>query len=406
MSDASAIIIEEITGPKRKLEMRGPALPHKGTTWEEGQKVKTIWYPGNKRATQQVLGPTFMPSSWEGMWRRSLMTRAPSLYTDEQGRKTKVTAPHFMREVLSNMSTIGSLLRVVWSTATGVGKPYAITREGRLLTIKTPIDTIHDIGWTLNFEWVGEGGNTQRIVSTREGDYEANHIALMAELNELLIEQKKFAFVNATELVPKSASNITLGQLEAFADYPIELINDFVESVEDVAAKIKRATAVGVKLVNSPIEVANALTGASRKTIEIGDDLYRTITRIPSELFSKKSTPADIVRAYIASARIVESEERIAREAHNLEMVARARMSANPGGPGESVKGVSSTQANALLDVYTTKEGDTPVKLSVRYYGTPDRAIDILKANKLPWNMTAFDPGKILIIPSQGLKAY
>jgi hypothetical protein len=50
--------------------------------------------------------------------------------------------------------------------------------------------------------------------------------------------------------------------------------------------------------------------------------------------------------------------------------------------------------------VHVTKQGETPQTVSQLYYGTPDHAVDLLRANKLSWMLPTFAPGMVIVVPS------
>src|SRR3954466_4299054 len=143
--DSSSLTIEELTGERRKLELRGPGLPLKGAGWEGSQNVKTTWYPGNGiEATQQVLGPKEEPSEWEGEWNRTRLGRTPCLFTDGAGTPTKVTAPSFLIDLMDDIRIRGTKLRVTWTVVDESGTPRASkVREGRLEKFGVQAFTAH-----------------------------------------------------------------------------------------------------------------------------------------------------------------------------------------------------------------------------------------------------------------------
>ena len=72
----TSILIEEVTGQQRSVELVGSGMPKQGAAWSSLLKVVTTWYTGNDQATQQVLGPRDPPSKWEGRWARTMLSRS------------------------------------------------------------------------------------------------------------------------------------------------------------------------------------------------------------------------------------------------------------------------------------------------------------------------------------------
>src|ERR1700722_1773414 len=117
MAAGSVITIAETSGTQaRRVSLIGSALPDWGASWKTSQKVVTDWYPGNgTTATQQVLGPREMPSTWEGQWRRNMMVRAPSSFGSAAQTDQPCATPATLRDFLDLVFFQGARLQVTWT---------------------------------------------------------------------------------------------------------------------------------------------------------------------------------------------------------------------------------------------------------------------------------------------------
>lgn len=396
MADSSVVVIEELTGGHRSIELHGPALPFRGAKWKSSLVMTTTWYPGNPaEATQQVLVPTLLPSDWEGMWRRTQMSRAPSVYTDDSGEH-RIVEPHQLFLAMEALHTSAARLRVTWMTTLVGGRPFQIVREGRIKDLEIKVDTAHDIAWSATFEWMSRGGTIQKVVAVRDGAA-ADSVTVNAAVNDFLGKLGSARFLASNQHLHLSSNRFTLGQLEALASYPLKLVNSLKRTLQQQVGNLKRLGDIANTLRNEPFAIANTAVDFARNTVAICNQFQDQFSRTPVEKLTLKHNVADLTRAVSFFGLALEAQRVVGRRAYELEAQARQKLSANPGGPGESSR--QSSARGKLLAVHVTRQGDTPSALSSRYYGTPDRALDILKANRLPWNQVSFARGTPLIIP-------
>ncbi len=410
---SSTITIEELTGTgegqPRKMILRGPSMPFMGAEWGAGNNVVTTFYPGNPVGSQQMLGPKEMPSNWQGEWNRTLLGKTPVQFTDETGTDFLITRPDLVWDVLEDIFRRGALLRVTWSThgAELVGdfdQTLRVinsdrVREGRAKEWKFNPDRHTDIKWQVSFDWLSRGGEQMRIADVREDSdlaASANTLANSIALTSFLAELKAKSIISDVRL---SATHITLGQLEALADAPnlavTQLTRDLQASVNDV----KRVADLGQKIGNIPDDVRRTIVDFARNTQAICKQYEGSTTRTPSEAMSKDMKVSSVMRAWGYSSRITDSVRINAREAQAI-VDKNKRAVVDAAGQGKVVaRDTSSTRAGEVIATYVTKAGDTPQFVSMKFYGTPDNAIDILFMNRLPWHTPVFPMGSVLIIP-------
>src|ERR1700690_2537947 len=192
--DISVIIVEELATAGfagTKLELRGGGLPKQGATWEGKHRVQTHFYVGNPVATQQSLGPTEGPSTWEGTWHRNMLESSPAKWTDEDGNITFITQPHILMQIMDDIRYRGYALRVTWSTTAisidgTTPEDVTIIREGRLTETSFPVTRTADIDWKATFDWKSRG-QTQPFTSIGSPDFSSGIISAQLALTNTLV---------------------------------------------------------------------------------------------------------------------------------------------------------------------------------------------------------------------------
>lgn len=405
-TERAVLLIEELDDNRktlRSLELRGGGLPVWGSAWEGDADIVTTWYPGNQaEATQQVLGGKEMPSTWTGQWNINVLASEPSVYTDEGGVDSNTTSPQFLMEVFDDLRMRGRRLRVsfiqqsVVSAATG-----RIVREGRLKRFKISVQDLSLLDWEAEFHWVGRGGTSQKVTSTR-ADAMPSAVAALAVATDAM--QKAITDAESTNTrVHRSATKFTLGQLESLAKAPGKLSANLARSVSHTLSQVQQVGRILTTLKNAPYAVANNALGAARQAVEVCNQFQDQLSRTPAELLSAQNKVSDIARAQSHFGKLGDSSVVMARVAQELEDKARAQASAQARSGTRaqaSVKVTSGGVSQDMLGVYVTKRGDTPESVSVHYYRTPDHAVDIMKANRLPWHTAILKPGTPLFIPA------
>lgn len=400
MSDSSKIIIAELVGKERTIELTGTGQPHRGAVnWGSDLHLVTEWYQGNPEATQHVIGPRDPPSHWEGTWRRTQLSRNPAIVTFS-GSIFRVVNPHELCTAFETIQRAGARLRVTWQDVTPAGFTIFTVREGRMSSFNAKPDRITDIPWTADFVWVGRGAGPQRVASTRDGGAADAKDALESQLTDF--GDSLAATTVATILpgrFPKVPSSLTLGQLEALANGPLALVQSVTRSIQSKISDLQRLGQIAATLKDEPFAIAEAVSDAAQNTVSIAKNFYNTMSGQPAEVQSRKTDAASVIRASSTFGATIDSQRRLARAAQAIADQNRAIVTRNPGGPGASARRTSAMSAAKLLAVHVCRRGDTPQRLSTHYYRTPDLAVEILQANELPWNTVTFDVGKTLIIP-------
>lgn len=129
--------------PKGQINLVGRALPYRPIVYEGTQRIRTTWYPGNPVATQQVMGPTEIPTTINGWWKDVFLG-------DGQARN--------LMELFDDLRRIGSLVQVEWGiqfTDANLAAGTHIVRRGIIHRTRFTLDRPQDIVWEIEFEWQG-----------------------------------------------------------------------------------------------------------------------------------------------------------------------------------------------------------------------------------------------------------
>lgn len=411
--------IEELTSPTpggkpRRIVLIGASLPFQGAEWGGDSRLSTTWYPGNPEASQQVLGPTELPSEWSGEWNRTRMGRAPTIYYDETGTASAIIDPSELWTTLDDFRIASARLRVTWAvrgksiigpSATGPqsrekDESFQVVREGRLKTLRAQVTRATDIKWSATFEWLSRGQKQNRVANVRRDDDLALATSAVEQSITALGEIVNGTIQSAKSTIRKSATNLTLGQLEAIANAPLAAVNRALSKLRYNVNQFKRVANIARKLATTPFSVANSVLDFARNTVGIANQFTNEMGRTPVELQSTKSKVADLVRASKYFGNVSTAMQQTAARAAELERRLRFVLVSGAGRGALSVRESATTRQGDIIAIHVCKAGDTPQKVSVKYYGTPDQSDAILRSNRLPLYTPTFRPGLPLIIPA------
>lgn len=405
-SYSSAVIIEELAAPTgkkpRSITLQGPSLPLQGANWGGENNLKTTWYAGNgDEATQQDMGPMESPSNWKGDWRRTMMGKSPTTAVQDDGSPLTIVDPLVLANLLEDIFRTGMRLRVTWSVSSnntsGRGK---IIREGRCAKWDFQPTRVQDIEWTATFAWQSRGARTQTVTNVRDGALDAQTAAMNianANLASSIADQN---FSQSNSNILNSATHLTLGQLESLANLPLALMKSVGRTIERIQSQLEQVAGIAITLASQPAAVVNAAINTAKNAIAAANQFVAQLGRLPIEIqvHAAKGSVSDLIRAARYFGQVSDATVLASRAAQNL--VDRMRQSApTPAGAAKRSPTDATSQQGDLLAVYSARDGDTPQRLSQRFYGSPDHAVDILQANRLPWYQATFLKGQVLIIP-------
>jgi len=397
---ASTLTIEELPGAGktgRRLVLQGAGLPFMGAEWAFENNLTTTWYPGNGGdASQQNLGPRLLPSTWNGEWNRTRLSRSQVKFYDETGNESVIVLPMVLMEICESMFTQAYLLRVTWAVEGETRQDTAkIVREGRVKTARFPIQRHTDVSWTFEFHWKSRGGVKQVPTSTRDDSLATKMVALNLALNAAI--GKIQGFSKLTRKQP-AHSRLTLGQFEQLAKYPKKLADSLLRTATRATSQLKQLGDIVKTVRGTPFAIAGSAVNVARNTVAIANQFVDEMSRNPAELNSLNDDVKSLVRSTKQFNEQSDAMREVARRAHEFAKqfqtaVAQVPLQGNDG------RRETSGGKGRIITVHLVRAGDTPQRLSVKYYGTPDYGAEICKANKLPWYQATLPIGRPVVIP-------
>lgn len=396
---SNVMTIEELAGRKRRIALKGGAMPLAGASWAGKNNVVTNWYPGNPQGSQQVMGPQLLPSDWDGEWTRTRMGRTPVLVSEDGGPEVPIVRPETLADLFESIRDAGCRLRVTWRN---------LVREGRLTEFTRQHGKTTDITWKAKFDWASRGNPVETRVLKVRGK------STTAWVDDFVLEAEKTANLEPTRLfvsdrpakLPPGTPNLTLGQLNMMLDAPKKLTSQFCRAVRRTMHNVNEVAALVEKASSLPYGVANTALAEVENTLAICNDFMDSMSREPREklvMDQRVSAVLDAASYYSTATTQARYLSRKAVDARENIRSTRARVqngpSATDGTSGASLGG------NAVT-MHVVKNGDTLPSLSLRYYGTPGHALDIATANGLEYPPVYDDTGiggrRVLLIPVLG----
>ncbi len=374
-----------------------------GSNWSGLQLLITSWNPGNSEGTQHVLGPQEMPSDWEFMWRTTQLHRSPVVVTDPQRRISyEIRRAMQLAELLEEIARGGALLKVVWVSvaalqATAVPR---ITRIGRIQDWDYNPDRPDDIAASISFAWVGRGLDQPKVASVSNDNLNAANQrainACNAAAEAIGADIIRNSLANRTGI---AATTFTLGQLEAIADGPRQLVDSFARAAISVSNRLEDIGDLILKVKETPAALMGRLVDVANNGVAIANQFVDQLTREGPETQSTRTKVAILNRnaSYFSGAQT--QAEFMSETLERLAEAARQRRSALISNAGVS-RGQDRARVSDNVAVHFPRRGETLTTISSLYYGTPDLSDEIAVANNLP-AYTIVPPGIPLFIPTR-----
>lgn len=337
-ANAPAVVIIELTGEQRTIELRGRALPYRLVGWGMSMRTKITWYQGNPIATQQVLGPELPNTVMEGMWKDRFMRGAEA--NDQaailvNGDPNTVRTAEDAVALFYELCQSGNDLKVIWS---------AEVRTGVLVDFLPTYERPQDIQWRLEFEWTGrnEGSNRpfQEPITSED---------LLASINSL---------DDILGFSPEDVTRAFNAQLLSTVDSVRERVGEVFEVLRTVEAAVSLPGAVVGKILAAVESIRLELTeeiGRLTESAIAGGDEPVSVTVRPDALFR--------VEAY----RRTTARRAAGVRSSSFELGRQTQERATP----------------RQVQIVFVKEDSSLYALSSRFYGTPDYATFLASANGL-----------------------
>jgi hypothetical protein len=400
MGALSTITIKELAGPGRRIVLRGPSLPFQGAGWGGEGRLVTTWYPGNAaEATQHVLGPVEVPSSWVGVWRTTQLFRTSALY-DEGGGEQQVQRAFVLGQLLEEIFRQQQRLRVEWTNKNdGDTTARRIVREGRAASWDFDYDRSDDINWSIVFDWVSRGTKQQKVVASRQEDVQAAlSSSIVAASAAAAIAADLQGFFSDPD-IPGSASSFSLGDLENIVDAPLELARSFGRAAQQISDRFKQIGDLVQKVRTLPTQLANQALDVANNAVSIANNFIDQMSSRPAETNALDIKVSDLTRSSEAFVDMINDAESMADAADELRRKVKQSTSVETGILAvHTARGIQ-IFPTTVAGIATTIAGETLADISRRFYGTVDNAPQIALTNSLPAHQQFIEIGGIVIIP-------
>lgn len=346
MAEVGALTITELTGFQRVVELRGRALPYRPASWAGTMRHKATWYPGNKNATLQVLGPAEEVTSLNGMWKDRFLPGQVRVENAEE-----VNTAEDLIALLNDIRISGNELRVQWANE---------VRNGILVMFDANYQRVEDVEWTMEFSWYSRGET--RTIRAADQPTELPDIPPLLEAvnsldDELSLEPSFWDRDIGAELV----SSIT----------------DFRERASTVFDRVRQVQ----RLLAVPQQVLGAVASATESVLFEAEDEFQRLLDTPITTVTAANRVVDVLKAE-------EFRRSMGRSIRNFrkEMQEARRKTEEAASPG-------------TLQVYTVPGDATLRQLSTRFYNTPDEWQLIADVNFLVGSVVP--GGTTIIIPTR-----
>src|SRR5262249_40799303 len=149
------------------------------------------------------------------------------------------------------------LLRVTWTNEQGDNRgtrQKQVVRVGRLVNLDARFDTLDDLKWTMEFDWMSRGQQAAQAGATQDGLLSASRAAIVVQ-NDVVGSVVLAKLRSDNQRDAASASTFTLGQLEQLADGPRALVDSFARAADSIANRVGKLGDLIVKVRDVPSSV-------------------------------------------------------------------------------------------------------------------------------------------------------
>jgi len=390
----STLVIEELTGRRRKLDLRGGGLPAKGASFASGMRLTTAWLPGNGvEATQQVLGPREGEPEWEGSWSTPVLASEPSYYSEGGGNEQRVARAKTLVEIMEAITASGAALRITWAQ-----DEMTWVRQGRIEEFDPRPRTRDDIDWSIKWQWSGRGGSAKRVISLKKDGQLATHKKIENELNKLSAELNVAGIFSSNRDILASASSFSLGDLEAFVEGIKNFTGGFANLVTQLGSRIRQIGDLIQSVEELPADIAQQFVDAAASVISACAEFSDSVSRQGPETYARFDQSAS-VKTLVNASRYLDGAKTSADEVIRMCAEARAalikRSGIQPGSPG--------AQGKPTPDAVTfviARQGDTFASIAKKKLGDPGLGPAVAKATGYSWLDVTPRIGEVVVIPS------
>lgn len=375
----SSLLIREITGLQRVLELQGRAMPYRGFRVGGKMRAEFTAYPGSPVRSLQILGPEEDETPIHGEWKdRFIMPAAQGVGAAkwDDGTGAGVVQVANVKDLVKAMDSIrrgGQLVRVTWS---------GIARVGILAHFVATFENEHDAAWEGSFEWSSQDEALAPLIITATPNSTGAISGAQGQMSKFATALNNVsATIAAVQDKVEIAEGVVGGVLTK-----LNTINDAVFGMTDIANTV---TVGGASVSDS----ARAMIGGFNNISALASDLMSTMRAFaPADLFTLNQAlptapgwPAPSVGTQLAAVAFQRSVIGIARDLRAQAAKASSDLEAQVGVSAPVIATIIGKQSSDLR------------KLSMQYYGTQDNWQKIASFNGLSGGL--IPPGKLLMVP-------
>lgn len=395
----SSIVIEELTGRRRRLTLLGGGLPKHGAEFPSSLNVVTKWLPGASEATQQVIGPQDGSPDWEGYWDTAILAGLPCGFQDGAGAAAqRIARAQSLVTIVESMMQGGQKLRMRWVQ----DDDHSIVREGRIVEFKPSCRTKDEVNWTITWAWTGRGGSAKRVVSLKKDGQLAKHKQIETELTKLRGELTASSILSSNKDIFGSASFFSLGKVEGLLDRVRNFTGGFAKAIERLGSTIKQIGDLAQSVEELPADIAQQFVDAAATVMSDCAAFSDAVTRQGPETYARFDQSASVSTILHAAKSL--GDAKAASDAVVLACVEARAVLLKKGGqtPGGGAQGKPEPSLTAVV---IARQGDTFASLAKRYLGDPSLGPAVAKASGYNWLDLAPKVGDVVLIPNASAAA-
>ena len=382
---SNTVRIEQVSGPRRAMIFTARSLPFRPITLTRTQRVSTVWLPGNPKAIQQVLGPTFEPTTLTGSWKDKFLAldesavrlfNFPALAPAVGGQANVANSSTFVGTNAFPGTQVARLARVVSDAielmvAEGQDIRWQwdqFVRYGKFTRYEAqwgnPTGGISDCAWTLVCEW--------------SGDIEAPPIVVKTSINLLTTASGLSKFLDGLlALLDKIAG---LHQPSAWVNGILAPLGAIIVVLQALIAALRAV----VTITQTPGDIAGSISA-----------LLQQIRQLATEL----ANILDLPRSAAAEAAKLGKADAV-QIAMLVYQLLRKRLVELAAFAAEQQRVLALFEADEILATFFADSQTSLRDVSTRFYGRPDEWVRISVFNA--FYSSTVPAGTLVRVPAIG----
>jgi hypothetical protein len=381
-ADTPALVIEELTGFKRRVTLKARGLPFPGSikfcTELDMDESKYVGFP---RINQTVLSVHDKETEMTGAWHERFLDEdainssaavneqlddgSEAVSVQSNGIRTPVEAC----ELFDDIARRASVLRVTWSH---------LSRVGRLATFEQDWSNLHDVKWRMLFKWIGKDNAVGAIAPAR-----TSLVGLSAAFSA--------AFADAKDATAFDSLSDKLDT--GFADSVDSAVGKAQRSVADIADTVEQRFAAVTESVDAVRRVTTLATFVRDQAQDLIDTINGTVAALMLTGSAIERTSLDRTLATLTN---VDPGTQIAAACQQVGAVRAAR----------ALKHVAARQRhnalrnldNNVIAIVRMKAQQDLRDVALRWYGNADDWEQIRSFNSFPSSQVK--TGTVVFVPA------